>query len=162
MKIFIRLEPTGLDRSDGKRPDGITMVPWKNGNLLAWDATCSDTYAPSHLAQSTMAAGTAASQAEDQKKAKYLYLEGHPGIRFTPIAYETSGVVGPFPLIFLKELGHRLSATTGDTKSYSYLLKRLSVAVQRGNTASIIGTLFSLSSTDFRGMVFNGFFSVLL
>ena len=22
-----RLEPTGLDRSDGKRPDGITMVP---------------------------------------------------------------------------------------------------------------------------------------
>ena len=45
-----RLEPTGLDRSDGKRPDGITMmVPWKNGNLLVWDATCSDTYAPSHL-----------------------------------------------------------------------------------------------------------------
>ena len=26
-----RLEPTGLDRADGKRPDGITMVPWSNG-----------------------------------------------------------------------------------------------------------------------------------
>ena len=143
-----RLEPTGLDRSDGKRPDGITMVPWKNGNLLVWDATCSDTYAPSHLAQSTLAAGAVASQAEDLKKIKYSYLDGHPGICFTPIAYETS-VVGPLSQIFLKELGHRLSATTGDTKSYSYLLQRLSVAVQRGNAASILGTLFSPYTTDF-------------
>ena len=127
------------------------MVPWKNGNLLVWDATCSDTYAPSHLAQSTMAAGAAASQAEDRKKAKYSYLEGHPGIFFPPIAYETSGVVGPLSLIVLKELGHRLSATTDDTKSYSYLLQRLSVAVTRGNAASIIGTLFSPSSSDFWG-----------
>ena len=44
-----QLEPTGLDRADGKRPDGITMVPWSNGRLLVWDATCVDTFAPSHL-----------------------------------------------------------------------------------------------------------------
>ena len=125
------------------------MVPWKNGNLLVWDAICSDTYAPSYLAQSTMAAGAVTSQAEDWKKVKYSYLEGHPDICFIPIAYETSGVVSPLSLIFLKELGHRLSATTCDTESYSYLLQRLSVAVQRGNAASIIGTLFSPSSSDF-------------
>ena len=112
--------------------------------ILVWDATCSDTYAPSHLAQSTLAAGAVASQAEDLKKIKYSYLDGHPGICFTPIAYESSGVVGPLSQIFLKELGHRLSATTGDTKSYSYLLQRLSVAVQRGNAASILGTLILL------------------
>ena len=87
-----------------------------------------------------MAAGGVASQAEDRKKVKYsrdtqAYVSPH-------IAYETSGVVGPLSLIFVKELGHRLSATTGDTKSYSYLLQRLSVAVQRDNAASIIGTLF--------------------
>ena len=70
-----------------------------------------------YLAQSTLAAGAVASQAEDRKKVKYSYLEGQPGICFTPIAYETSGVVGPLSLIFL---GHRLSATPGDTKSYSY------------------------------------------
>ena len=52
-----RLEPTSLDHSDGKCPDDITMVPWKNRNLLVWDATCSDIYAPSHLAQSSMASG---------------------------------------------------------------------------------------------------------
>ena len=44
-----RLQPTGLDRADGKRPDGITMVPWSNDRLLVWDATCVDTFAPSHL-----------------------------------------------------------------------------------------------------------------
>ena len=104
---------------------------------MVWDATCSDTYAPSHLAQSTMAAGAVASQAEDLKKVKYSYLEGHPGICFTPIVFETSGVLVPLSLAFLKELGHRLSATTGDTRSYSYLLQRLSVATQRGNAASI-------------------------
>ena len=24
-------EPSGLSRSDGKRPDGLTLIPWKNG-----------------------------------------------------------------------------------------------------------------------------------
>ena len=43
-----RLEPTGLDRADGKHPNGITMVPWSNGRLLVWDATCVDTFATSH------------------------------------------------------------------------------------------------------------------
>ena len=33
-----RLEPSGIYRSDGKRPDGITLVPWERGLLLVWDA----------------------------------------------------------------------------------------------------------------------------
>src|SRR6218665_651445 len=32
-------EPLGLFRSDGKRPDGATLVPWSHGRYLAWDAT---------------------------------------------------------------------------------------------------------------------------
>ena len=43
-----RLEPTGLNRSDGKRPDGVTLAPWHSGCLLVWDATCPDTLAPSY------------------------------------------------------------------------------------------------------------------
>ena len=73
------------------------------------------------------------------KKVKYSYLEGHPGICFTPIAFETSGVLGPLSLTFLKELGCKLSATTGDTRSYSYLLQRLSVAIKRGHAAPFSG-----------------------
>ncbi|OQV25841.1 hypothetical protein BV898_00766 [Hypsibius exemplaris] len=37
------LEPTDLDRADGKRPEGLTLAPWKRGKALAWDVTCVDT-----------------------------------------------------------------------------------------------------------------------
>jgi hypothetical protein len=30
-----RLEPRGLTRDDGKRPDGVTTMPWKYGRCLA-------------------------------------------------------------------------------------------------------------------------------
>ena len=32
-------EPSGLFRSDGKRPDGLTLVPWSSGKALCWDVT---------------------------------------------------------------------------------------------------------------------------
>jgi len=32
-------EPLGLCRSDGKRPDGLTLVPWQSGRSLVWDVT---------------------------------------------------------------------------------------------------------------------------
>ena len=39
---------SGVYRSDGKWPDRISVVPWKNGKLIVWDATCTDTFAPSY------------------------------------------------------------------------------------------------------------------
>jgi len=32
-------EPSGLLRSDGKRPDGLSLVPWQSGKALCWDVT---------------------------------------------------------------------------------------------------------------------------
>ena len=32
-------EPVGLLRSDGKRPDSVTLVPWQSGKSLCWDVT---------------------------------------------------------------------------------------------------------------------------
>ena len=63
-----RLEPSGLCCSDGKRPDGITVVPWNNGKLLVWDATCPDTFAPSYISSATSEAGAVAALAEERKK----------------------------------------------------------------------------------------------
>ncbi|KAJ0183176.1 hypothetical protein K1T71_001152 [Dendrolimus kikuchii] len=54
------LEPNGLCRDDGRRPDGMSLVPWKMGRPLVWDASCVDTLAASHLPATSMSAGTAA------------------------------------------------------------------------------------------------------
>ncbi len=51
--ISSRLEPTGLMRSDGKRPDGATLTPWKSEYLLVWEATCPDTLAASYRTHAT-------------------------------------------------------------------------------------------------------------
>ena len=32
-------QPQGLSRSDGKCPDGLTLVPWQSGKPLVWDVT---------------------------------------------------------------------------------------------------------------------------
>ena len=55
------------------------------------------------------------------------------------VAIETSGAVGPRSKSFLRELGRRLHKETGEPNSSSYLLQRLSVAVQRGNAVAILG-----------------------
>ena len=61
------LEPAGLDRGDGKRPDGITIFPFESGKSLVWDATCGDTFAPSSLLCSATDPGWVARAAEERK-----------------------------------------------------------------------------------------------
>ena len=73
-QIPSRLEPTGLYRTDGKRPDGASIVPWKGGRALVWDATCPDTLALSYEQISVREAGAVASEAERRKRLKYADL----------------------------------------------------------------------------------------
>jgi len=61
-------EPPGLSRDDGKRPDGVTLLPWAKGKPLAWDVTVPDTYADSHLADTATTAGAAAGKAASNKE----------------------------------------------------------------------------------------------
>ena len=139
-----RLEPTGLSRSDGKRPDGVTLVPWRSGRLLVWDATCLDTFAPSHQPSATREAGAVAALAERNKHEKYAALNQHH--IFTPVAIETAGPFGPETFTFLRELGCRLKQVTGEAKSFSYLRQRLSIAVQQGTAAAVMGALGGTTS----------------
>jgi len=41
---------------------------------------------------------------------------------------------------FFKDLGKKLIAATGEPRSSSFLLQRISIAIQRGNSASILAT----------------------
>ena len=86
-----RLEPSGLSRSDGKRPDGVTMVPWENGKPLVWDATCPDTLASSYQPQATSNTGAVASLSERRKSSKYCYLISTH--HFKPVAIDSLGAV---------------------------------------------------------------------
>ena len=129
--IQSRLEPTGLSRSDRKRPDGVTQTPWKSGGLLVWDATCPDAFAASYRAQATLEAGKVAESAEDRKAAKYSSLPSSH--IFTPVAIETLGAMGPASMSFLKDLGCRIAAETGELRSADHLVQRQSVAFQQRN-----------------------------
>ena len=78
-------EPAGLSRSDGKRPDGVSLIPWSRGRCVAWDVTSPYTFAPSHLP-------TSATQAEAAKTLKYGALTTTHA--FVPLAFETLGAWG--------------------------------------------------------------------
>ena len=86
------LEPPGLDRGDGSRPDGITVFPFSRGRSLVWDCTCVDTYAESHLNSSAVGAGVAAGEAEVRKRRKYAAIG--EAYDFEPITLETTEVYG--------------------------------------------------------------------
>jgi hypothetical protein len=57
------LEPNGLTRDDGKRPNGVTLVPWIKGQPLVWDVTVVDTLADSYVLKSSEVSGFAAEMA---------------------------------------------------------------------------------------------------
>ena len=54
------LEPRGLNRGDGRRPDGVTLYPFRHGKMLLWDATCTNTFGSTHLLECAVNPGAAA------------------------------------------------------------------------------------------------------
>ena len=131
-------EPTGLLRTDGKRPDGATLVPWYAGKYMTWDATVVHTCAASYLSQTAISAGSAAEQAAANKCVKYALLPATH--TFVPIAFETLGPVNAEDAEFISELGRRISAVSGDRRETNFLFQRLSICVQRHNAIAFRGT----------------------
>ena len=131
-------EPAGLSRSDGKRPDGLTLIPWEGGKCLIWDVTVADTLAASHLATTSRVTGGAAESAGDKKDSKYSSLTNT--YTFIPVACETMGPLNSKALSFLALLGRRISAVSGDSRESSFLFQRISVAVQRFNCVCFRGS----------------------
>src|SRR6218665_1928057 len=92
-KIPAQKEPLSLSRNDGKRPDGVTIIPWKRGLCLTWDVTVPDTYAMSHLAHTSMNAGEAAERAAESKRMKYSTITNtHAFVWRSPWKLEAFGV----------------------------------------------------------------------
>ena len=67
---------------------------------------------------------------------------------FTPVAVETLGAIGQEAFAFFQDLGRRIFANTAEPSSFQFLMQRLSVTVQRGNAACVLGTVPSSRGLD--------------
>ena len=85
---------------DGKRPDGMSLIPWSRGLPLLCDFTCADT-----LALSTSASGASrlANSAESDKFRKYSSLT--PSFHFSPLCVETLGAWGSCTCSLARRIG---------------------------------------------------------
>ncbi|KAJ4437000.1 hypothetical protein ANN_17132 [Periplaneta americana] len=131
-------EPIGINRSDAKRPDGLTLTPWSKGKSLFWDATCYNTFASSYLPKTSKLAGSAAASAVTIKRNKYLDLLDR--YNFVVFAVESMGPRCSEAKLLTSDIGKYLSALNGDSRSTAFLRQRISIAIQRGNAISVMET----------------------
>ena len=113
------LEPIGLSCDDGKRPDGITLSPWKNGLCLIWDFTCVNRLAMSNVARGTFPGPTIADKAVEAKRMKYESLTRN--YIFQPVAVKHLGDLGTDTDDFLKQLCRQIIAETNDKRAGTFL-----------------------------------------
>ena len=104
LDLLSMLEPHGLYRTDGKRPDGVTMFPWEMGKQLVWDVTVVVALAPSRPNQVSFCnPGTSATEAEACKIEKNRELLDN-GYIFQPVALEVQVSLGESSEIFITRL----------------------------------------------------------
>ena len=139
-------EPTGLTRGDGKRPDGLTLVPWSCGKALTWDVTVATPLADSYILSSSRSAGSAAETAATRKMQKYADLP--TGYIFQPLAFETLGAISSSATEVLSELGRRISLVSGDLRETKFLFQRLSVILQRYNSILLYQSFVAIVDPD--------------
>jgi len=119
------LATSGLVGGDGKRPDGLTVVPWQSGKPLTWDVTVVHTLADSCVSQTSRSAGAAAELAASRKSAKYAdLLQSH---LFQSIAVETSSSMDSSTATFFTDFGRKISSVSGEVREASFLFQRISV-----------------------------------
>lgn len=60
-------EPTELARSDRRRLDGVSLIPWDGGRCLASDGAVIDTMTESYRTRSVEVVGAAAKKVADRR-----------------------------------------------------------------------------------------------
>ena len=134
------LEPRGLYRTDGKRPDGNTMIPCEMGKQLVWDFTVVDALAPNRLNQGSLCnPGTIATEDEARKIEKYRELIDN-GYTLQPVALEVQGSLCESSEIFITRLCEMLSFARRSS-SWQLPEARISMILRIGNAACVLGTV---------------------
>ena len=102
---------------------------------MVWDVTVVDTLAQSYVAVTLQLSAAA----EARKSGKYESLEQQFIVQ--PIGFETMGSWGAGARAFLTDVGSRVKQATGNPRAMEFLRQRVSIEIQRGNAASVMGTV---------------------
>ena len=105
-----------------------------------WDNTMLDTLASSYVLLSRTL-GYAVSRAEILKLRKYADLETSYFV--FPLTVETLGGPGPTTRTLLVTVGRFVREATGNPRASEYFLQKLSLDVQRGNAAAVLGNMLA-------------------
>jgi len=144
--VPVTKKPVGLFRTDGKRPDGPTLIPWQSGKSLCWDVTVTCLLPESYIEGAAHQVGSTAEMAASRKEEKYIEVEARHIIQ--PIAMETLGVFSSSARQFLCSLGHRISTSSGEARDTCFLYQRISVLLQRFNAVLLHDCLPALDCAD--------------
>ena len=128
------LESPGLSRTNGKRPDELTLIPWQREKSVAWDVI--DTVAHSYLQLTSAKAGGTAENATTKKEDKYVDLQQK--YTFILLAFETLELINVKSVEF-HELSRRLAAISDDNCQTSFLFQHISIT-QRFNVITFTDT----------------------
>jgi len=115
----------GLSRDDGKRPDGLTLVPWQSGRSATWDVTVAHTLATSYR---KMRYRQEVLQRPRRRERRPSTVRSPLVTCFFPVAVETLG-----PLSGIAEIDRRAALCTADSQQTPFLylfLWQFSVSMQ--------------------------------
>ena len=127
------------------------LIPLSRGKPPALDVTVPDTFAESHLKDTTVLAGSAANQEATFKTTKYMSITTTH--TFFSIAIETSGAWNNEAIEILQEIGtrggwnneaievvqeidKRMTSINSDLNETNNIFQRISIAIQRTNAMS--------------------------
>ena len=134
--VAATLEPIGLNLTDGKRPDGCTILPFTRGKEMAWDATVCHTCAPTYIAAASTKARSVAETAEGHKDQKYRPLSDR--VLFRAVGLETFGAFGPSAIALFDDIAARIQAHQNTSGTRARLFRQIAAAIQLGNAACIL------------------------
>ena len=117
------LEPQGLSRSDGKRPDETTITLWAQGCPLILDATCWNTMAASNIHIAMSDPGPVADMAMRRKRETFRKTSHNH--HFVPATVETMISCEEDTIAFLHQVATRIQAISKDPLEYLKLCQTL-------------------------------------
>ena len=134
-------EMPGLVPGSQSRPADIFIRNWTDGRKIAFDVSV---ISPTQDAIVLRAADTSGAAIESRKATKnraHFDNCSASGIYFQPLVVETFGAWDKDALPFLKTLAHQDARRWGKSNSVEckQFFQRLSLALQRGNAALLLG-----------------------